>query len=57
LRLNHNGKKAIITFEFADESVENPNSAIAEELLKWFRDESASAPWIKEIKKVNIQEA
>ena len=51
------GKKAIITFELVDESVENPNSAIAEELLKWFRDEADPAPWVKEIKKVEIQEA
>jgi hypothetical protein len=51
------GKKAIITFELVDESVENSNSAIAEELLKWFRDEAVPAPWVKEIKKVDVKEA
>jgi hypothetical protein len=45
------GKKAIVTFELVDESVENSNDAIAEELLKWFRDEAVPAPWVKEIKK------
>jgi hypothetical protein len=50
-------KMAIITFELVDESVENPNSAIAEELLKWFRDEGVPAPWVKDVKKVDIQEA
>ena len=51
------GKKAIITFELVDERVENPNSAIAEELFNWFRGEAVPAPWVKEIKKVDIQEA
>ena len=51
------GKTAIITVELVDESVEKSNDAIAEELLKWFRDEAVPAPWVKEIKKVEIQEA
>jgi hypothetical protein len=51
------GKMAIITFELVDEGAENPNSVIAEELLKWFMDEALPAPWVKEIKKVDIQEA
>ena len=50
------GKKAIITFELVDESVENPNSAIAEELLKWFRDEAVPAPWVKEIRNVAVRD-
>jgi hypothetical protein len=49
------GKRAIITFELVDESAEKPNSAIAEELLKWFRDEAVPAPWVKDVKKVDIQ--
>jgi hypothetical protein len=51
------GKIAIITVELVDESVENSNDAIAEEMLKWFRDEAVPAPWVKEIKKVEVQEA
>jgi hypothetical protein len=51
------GKMAIITFELVDESAENPNSAIAEELLNYFRDEAVPAPWVKGVKKVDIQES
>jgi hypothetical protein len=51
------GKKAIITVELVDESVGHPNSAIAEELLRWFREETLPAPWIKEIKKIVMQDA
>ena len=49
-------KKAVITVELVDESVANSNDAIAEELLKWFQDEAVPAPWVKEIKKVVVQE-
>ena len=50
------GKRAIITLELVDESVENSNSAIAEELLEWFKEEAVPAPWVKEIKKVVVQD-
>ena len=50
------GKRAIITFELVDESVENSNGAIAEELLKWFKEEAVPAPWVKEIKMVVVQD-
>jgi len=50
------GKKAIITLELVDESVKNSNGAIAEEMLKWFKEEAVPAPWVKEIKKVVVQD-
>jgi hypothetical protein len=50
------GKIAIITFELVDESAATSNSAIAEELLEWFRDEAVPAPWVKEIRKVDVKE-
>jgi hypothetical protein len=50
------GKRAIITVELVDESLGHSNSAIAEELLRWFREETLPAPWVKEIKKVVVQE-
>jgi len=50
------GKKAIITLELVDESVEHSNGAIAEEMLKWFKEEAVPAPWVKEIKKVVVQD-
>jgi hypothetical protein len=49
-------KKAVITVELVDESFANSNDAIAEDLLKWFRDEAVPAPWVKEIKKVVVQD-
>jgi hypothetical protein len=51
------GKKAIITVELVDESVMSSNSAIAEELLRWFREEVLPAPWVKEVKKIVVQES
>ena len=49
-------KKAVITVELVDESIANSNEAIAEDLLKWFRDEAVPAPWVKDVKKVVVQE-
>jgi hypothetical protein len=50
------GKMAIITVESVDESFAHSNGAIVEEMFKWLRDEAVPAPWVKEIKKVDIQE-
>ena len=50
------GKKAIISVELVDESVETSNSAIMEEMLEWFRDEAVPAPWVKDVKKVVVQD-
>jgi hypothetical protein len=49
-------KKAVITFELINESLANSNEAIAEDLLKWFRDEAVPTPWVKDVKAVVIQE-
>jgi hypothetical protein len=49
-------KKAVITVELVDESIANSNEAIAEDLLKWFQDEAVAAPWVKDVKKVVVQE-
>ena len=49
-------KKAVITFELVDESIANSKEAIAEDLLKWFRDEAVPVPLVKDIKKVVVQE-
>ena len=50
------GKRAVITLELVDESVENSNGALAEELLEWFKEETVPAPWFKEIKKVVVED-
>jgi hypothetical protein len=39
-----------------DESLGNSNNTIAEELLRWFSEETLPAPWIKEVKKIVVQE-
>jgi hypothetical protein len=49
------GKKVIITAELVDESLTCANSTINEDLVKWFRDESVPAPWIKEIKTIVVK--
>jgi hypothetical protein len=41
------GKKAVITVELVDASVTSSNSAIAEEMLQWFKDQALPAPWVK----------
>ena len=51
------GKKAIITVELVDESLGNSNNAIAKELRKWFMEEALPPPWVKEIKKIVVQDA
>jgi hypothetical protein len=51
------GKKAIITVELVDESVAYSSSKIAEELCRWFREESLPPPWVKEVEKVVVQES
>jgi hypothetical protein len=50
-------KQAVITVELVDESLENSNRAIAEELHTWFTEEALPAPWVKEVKKVVVQES
>jgi hypothetical protein len=50
-------KKAVITVELVDESVTSSNSAIAEELLQWFKDQALPAPWVKEVKAIKVQDA
>ncbi|MEX2739413.1 MAG: hypothetical protein Q6356_010150 [Candidatus Wukongarchaeota archaeon] len=49
-------KKAVITVELAKESLATLNKAIAQDLLKWFQDEAVPAPWVKDVKKVVVQE-
>ncbi len=49
------GKKAVITVELVDASVTSSNSAIAEEMLQWFKDQALPAPWVKEVKTIVVQ--
>jgi len=47
-------KKALITFELVDESVEETNEKIAQELLEWFREVAISIPWVKDVKDIKV---
>jgi hypothetical protein len=51
------GKRAVVTVELVDESVMCSNSAIAEEMLQWFKDQTVPAPWIKEVKAIKVLDA
>ncbi len=48
-------KKAIITVELVDESLEEINEKIARELLEWFREEAISIPWVKDVQDIIVE--
>jgi hypothetical protein len=48
-------KKAIITVELVDESVEESDKGIELELLEWFREDSF-IPWVKDVKDVTVKD-
>ena len=50
------GKKVVITADLVDESVGSSNSVIAEDLLRWFREDVLPAPWVSEIRAVAVSE-
>ena len=47
-------KKALIITELLEECSEISNSEIAEEMLRWFREEALSAPWVKKFSSVEV---
>jgi len=49
-------KKAVITFELIDESDEETNEKIAQELLDWFREVAISIPWVKDVKDIKVSD-
>ena len=49
-------KKAVITFELVDESKREKNEKIADEILRWFREEVIFVPWTRNIIEVKIEE-
>jgi hypothetical protein len=49
-------KMAIIVFELVDESLEERNEKILQELRNWFYEEAVSIPWTKEIKDIIVKE-
>jgi len=51
-----NKKMAIVRFELVDESVEERNEKIVQELRNWFREDTVSIPWVKELRGVTVKE-
>lgn len=49
-------KKAIITFELVDESVNESGKSIAQELLNWLLEDAISIPWVKSVKDVTVKD-
>jgi hypothetical protein len=49
-------KKAVITVELVDESSEEKNSKIAQELLDWFREDAILIPWVKKVEDVTVKD-
>jgi hypothetical protein len=49
-------KMAIILLELVDESMEERNEKIVQELRNWFREDAVSIPWAKEIRGITVKE-
>jgi hypothetical protein len=49
-------KLAIIMFELVDESIEERNEKIVQELRNWFHEYAVSIPWTKEIIGITAKE-
>lgn len=49
-------KRAIVILELIDESLVERNDLLAQELLAWFKEDAVSAPWIRDVKAVQIEE-
>jgi len=48
-------KTAIISVELVDESIEETNDKIKQELLDWFQD-STYIPWVKSVKNITVKD-
>jgi hypothetical protein len=49
-------KRAIVILELVDESLAQRNDLVAQELLAWFKEDAVSAPWVRDVKAVKIEE-
>lgn len=48
-------KKAVVTFELVDESVEETDKKIEEELRNWLQEDAITIPWVKDVKDVSVK--
>ena len=49
------GKKALVIVELVDESEANSNTAIAEEILHWFKGAVWLVPWAKKVTTIRVK--
>jgi hypothetical protein len=49
-------KMAIIVAELVDESVDEGNEKIVQELLSWFHEDTVLIPWVKEIRDITVKQ-
>jgi len=49
-------KRAIITVELVDESIEEADQKIEGDLLDWFREDAISIPWVKDVKDITVKD-
>jgi hypothetical protein len=49
-------KRAIITVELVDESIEEKDEKIEQELLDWFRENATFIPWVKDVKEITVKD-
>ena len=50
------GKKAVIIAELLEECNGLSNGEVAEEMLRWFREEALAAPWVKKFSCVEVRD-
>jgi hypothetical protein len=48
-------KKAVVTFELVDESVEETDKRIEEELRNWLQEDVVTIPWVRDVKDVSVK--
>ena len=49
-------KRAIITVELVDESSEEKDEKIEQELLDWFQENATFIPWVKDVKEITVKD-
>jgi hypothetical protein len=49
------GKRAVIVAELLEECDAVPDSEIQAEILRWLREESTPAPWVKEVTRIDVR--
>jgi hypothetical protein len=49
-------KNVIITIELVDESINETDEKIKQELLDWFREDATSIPWVKDVRDITVKD-